>query len=150
MAYITIAQLSQRLGTTLYARLTDRVNGTTANATVAQEIVDGAEAEANSYLARRYQTPLDLSAHPELASVLAARVLDLAEYAAWKSSPFVSDPPQRVHALYAAALSWLADIAAGRLVLPAASPPSSATASDDGPRYRSKPRVFTADELDGL
>ncbi len=150
MAYITTAQLSQRLGSPLYARLTDRVNGTTANTTVAQEIVDQAEAEANSYLARRYQTPLDLSAHPELADILAARVLDLAEYAAWKSSPFVSDPPQRVHALYATALSWLSDVAAGRLVLPATAPPNSATASDEGPRYRAQPRVFTADELGGL
>ena len=94
MPYITTTQLSQRLGATLYARLTDRVNGTTADAAVAQQIVNEAEAEADSYLGRRYRTPVDLVVHPELANVLAARVLDLAEYGAWKSSPFVSDPPQ--------------------------------------------------------
>ena len=44
MAYITTTQLSDRLGSTLYARLTDRVNGTTANAGVGQQIVDEAEA----------------------------------------------------------------------------------------------------------
>ena len=79
MAYITTDQLSQRLGATLYARLTDRVNGTTADAGIAQQIVDEAAAEADSYLARRYQTPVDLAAHPELAAVLQLRVLGLAE-----------------------------------------------------------------------
>lgn len=150
MAYITISQLSDRLGTALYARLTDRVNGTTASSAVAQQIVDEVEAEANSYLARRYETPIDLAAHPELANILKARVLDLAEWAAWKSTPFVSSPPQRVQSLYATALEWLEAVAAGRLVLPAASPPSAPAAEDDGPRSKGSPRVFTADELDGL
>lgn len=150
MAYITISQLNERLGTTLYARLTDRVNGTTASDTVAQQIVDEAEAEANSYLARRYATPVDLAAHPELASILAARVLDLAEWAAWKSTPFVSDPPARVQSLYAEAVRWLLEVGQGRVSLPAVAPPTGPTADDDGPRYVAQPRAFTADELDGL
>ncbi len=150
MSYITTTQLSQRLGATLYARLTDRVNGTTPNAAVAQELVNAAEAEADSYLARRYATPVDLVARPELANLLAARVLDLAEYAAWKSSPFVGDPPQRVHLLYAAALQWFEDIAGGKLVLPAAVPPAGPLATDERPRYAGGGRVFTAEELDGL
>jgi phage gp36-like protein len=150
MAYITTDQLSQRLGATLYARLTDRVSGTTADSAVGQQIVDEAEAEANSYLARRYATPVDLTTHPELASVLKARVLDLAEYGAWKSSPFVSDPPQRVHLVYAAALRWFEDVASGQVWLPACSPPASPTAGDDGPRYTARPRAFTGEELDGL
>jgi phage gp36-like protein len=150
VAYITISQLSGRLGTTLYARLTDRVDGTTADNAVAQQIVDEAEAEANSYLARRYATPVDLAAHPELADILAARVLDLAEWAAWKSTPFVSDPPARVQSLYAEALRWLTEVAQGRVSLPAAAPPDAPTADDEGPRYTAAPRTFTADELDGL
>lgn len=150
MTYISIEQLSQRLGATLYARLTDRVNGTTADPAVAQQIVDEAQAEADSHLARRYQTPLDLAAHPELAPVLQLRVLDLAEFAAWKSSPFVSDPPQRVHLLHAAALQWFESIARGRVVLPASSPPHAATAEVNQPQYAARPRVFTAEELDGL
>ncbi|GAG33214.1 unnamed protein product, partial [marine sediment metagenome] len=56
MAYITITQLSARLGSTLYARLTDRVNGTSADAAVAQQIVDEAEAVADNYLSVRYAT----------------------------------------------------------------------------------------------
>ncbi len=150
MAYITIMALSERLGATLYARLTDRVNGTTASATVAQQIVDAAEAEANSYLARRYATPVDLAAQPELAAVLTSRVLDLAEFGAWKSSPFTSDPPQRVHLLYAAALEWFEAVAAGRILLPATRPPPGPTASEPVARYSGGGRAFTAEELDGL
>ena len=77
-------------------------------------------------------------------------MLDLAEYAAWKSSPFVGTAPPRVHLLYAAALQWLEAVARGGLVLPAASPPNSTTAADDTPRGAGAARVFTADELDGL
>lgn len=150
MAYITTTQLSARLGATIYARLSDRVNGTTANVEVAQQIVSEAEAEADSYLAKRYATPVDLGAHPELAGVLQARVLDLAEHAAWQGSPFVSDPPQRVRMLYASALAWFEAVARGAVTLPAAAPPASSTADDAGPRYVAQPRAFTAGELDGL
>ncbi len=150
MAYITTSQLSDRLGTTVYARLTDRVNGTTASSAVAQQIVDEAEALANSYLARRYQAPVSLTAHPELAKVLAARVLDLAEAGAWLGSPFVSDSPQRVQSLQAAAIRWFEDVAAGRIPLPASSPPAGPTAEDNGPYYTAPQRPFTAEELDGL
>jgi phage gp36-like protein len=149
VAYITTADLSRRLGATLYARLTDRVNGTTADATVAETIVAEAESEADSYLAERYATPVSLSAHPELADVLARRVLDLAEYGAWRGSPFVSDIPARVKALYQEACSWLSRVAAGA-PLPASSAPAASGAVDDAPVYRAKARAFTADELDGL
>jgi phage gp36-like protein len=152
MAYITTAQLSARLGATIYARLTDRVSGTTASSTVAQQIVDEAEAEANSYLAVRYRTPVDLTSHPEVAAVLAGRVLDLAECAAWRGSPFVSDPPQRVKAMYETALNWFVALAAGSVVLPASSPPATqaARATNETVRQTAAPRVFTAAELDGL
>lgn len=150
MAYVTTTQLSARLGTTLYARLTDRVNGTTASDTVAQQLIDEAAAIADSYFARRYATPVDLTAHPELANVLTARVLDLAEWGAWQSSPFVSDPPQRIHRLRDAATRWLRDVADGRIALPAATPPESQSLDDRRPRHTTSPRSFTADELDGL
>lgn len=150
MPYVTIAQLQQRLGAALYARLTDRDQGTTADDAVAQQIVDEASAEADSYLCRRYATPVDLAAHPELASMLTLRALDLAEAFAWRSSPFITDPPQRVQALARQAYAWLEEIARGHLALPAAHPPAAARATEDGPRYTGSPRQFTADELDGL
>jgi phage gp36-like protein len=150
MAYVTTTQLQARLGSTLHARLTDRVNGTTADSTVAQQIVDDAEALANSHLAKRYATPIDLTAHPELADVLEARVLDLAEYLAWRDSPFVTDMPERTRLLHDETEGWFAAIASGELELPASSPPASRTASDDAPRFTQPPRAFTHDELDGL
>lgn len=150
MAYITTADLESRLGSTLYARLTDRVSGTTADETVAGGIVAQAEALADSYLARRYATPVDLATHPELAEVLRARVLDVAEYLAWRDSPFVTDVPERVRLVHGDAEGWFVGLAAGEVELPALRPPASRTAVDDSPRYVAEPRKFTADELDGL
>ncbi|MBN2447092.1 MAG: DUF1320 family protein [Phycisphaerae bacterium] len=150
MAYVTTTQLSSRLGSTMYGRLTDRVTGTTASATTAQQIVAEAEAEANSYLAVRYATPIDLTVNAELADIMQARVLDLAEYAAWKSSPFVNDMPSRVQDVYRAALAWLRDVADGRVNLPADEPLAGPLVMDDSPRYASSVRRLTADELDGL
>ena len=150
MAYITTSQLSERLGPALYARLTDRVAGAVADESIAARLVADAEAEANTYLASRYATPVDVVAHPEVADVLMARVLDLAEYAAWWGSPFVTDPPTRVHALRATAVSWFQAVAAGRMDLPAARPLGAPTAVDDGPRFTAAPRTLTAEELDGL
>jgi phage gp36-like protein len=150
VAYITTTQLEHRLGSTLYARLTDRVNGATADATVAQQIVDEAEALADAQLATRYATPIDLTAHPELADVLEARVLDLAEYIAWRDSPFVNVVPDRVLFLHEDASRWFAALGAGEIDLPASSPPASRTAVDDSPRFTKPPRRFTHDELDGL
>jgi phage gp36-like protein len=150
LSYITTAQLEARLGATLYARLTDRVNGATADGAVGQQIVDEAEAVADGYLAARYATPIDLVAHPELGTMLTARVLDVAEWLAWKSSPFVSDVPERLRALHEESLRWFEMVADGRLSLPAAAPPASRTARDDGPHYSGRPRRFTAEELEGL
>lgn len=150
VAYITITQLEARLGSPLYARLTDRAAGTTADASVAQRIIDEAEAIANSYLARRYATPIDLGSQPELASILEARVLDLAEYAAWKESPFVGEVPGRVRACYTAALRWFEHLADGDIALPARSSPASRNAVGGEVFFQSSERRFTADELEGL
>ena len=150
MAYVTLQQFKDRLGQALYDRLTDRVGGVSGSDAVGQQILDEAEALVHSYLARRYATPVDVAKHPELADVLAVRVLDVAEYLAWRGSPFVSDVPDRVELLHAEAVRWLEQVAAGAVDLPALSPPASRVAADDGPRYSAGKRAFTADELDGL
>jgi phage gp36-like protein len=150
VAYITTNELEARLGTTLYARLTDRVNGTTADAAVATALVDEAEAEVDSFLAARYATPVDLARSPGAAEVLAARTLDVAEYRAWIGSPFVSDVPRRIAMLYAEALRWLRDVARGQIDLPTTAPPASPVSRDDVARVTASPRRFTHDELEGL
>jgi len=150
MAYVSVGDLRARLGAPLYARLTDRAGGASPDDGVGQRIVAEAEAEVDALLAPRYRTPLDLAAHPELTGVLRARVLDLAEYLAWKSSPFVADLPQRVKEIYAAARDWLAAVATGAAALPADGPPASPGRADGAPRASSRPREFTGVELDGL
>lgn len=150
MAYSTVQDLKNRLGTTIYARLTDRVNGTSADDAIAQQIVNEAETDADSRLAVRYAVPIDLSANPELADLLTARVLDLAESIAWTSSPFMGDVPDRVRALRAAAIEWFDEVASGRIHLPASTLPRSSIAVDDSARAISSERRFTAGELDGL
>jgi phage gp36-like protein len=134
----------------LYARLTDRVNGASADENIAQEIVDQAEAEANTHLAARYSTPINLAQHAELADVFRRRVLDLAECLAWRASPFVSDLPNRVNVLHDDAQRWFQHIAAGELRLPAAREPRGKPWPNDRPRYVRTTRPFTADELEHL
>lgn len=148
MAYATIAELQDRLGTLMYARLTDRVSGLSANAAVAQQVLDAAEAEMNSYLSRRYITPMNASADATLAQILQARTLDAAEYHAWRSSPFASDPPSRVKATYAQLLDWLENVRSGRIVLSAQRVQSQE--ESEAPRYASQPRSFTAEEMEGI
>lgn len=150
MAYATTTQLATRLGSPLYARLTDRVNGGIADAAVAQEIVTEAEAVVNAALAQRYRTPVDLTANPELAAILASRTLDIAEFLAWKSSPFTSDIAERVRTAFDDASAWLQAVARGEVPLPAATVPAATPASADGPFVSSAPRQFTRNELDGL
>lgn len=150
MAYITTSDLSARLGTTLYGRLTDRVDGATASDTTGQEIVDEAEALANSHLSRRYRTPIDLSVHPELSAVMRARVLDLAEVIAWRTSPFTAGIPDRLTSLHEEALAWFSGLGRGEIHLPGAAPPASTTAVADEPRFRATPRTLTHEELEGL
>lgn len=150
MAYITVEDLEARLGSELYARLTDREAGVSANSGVAQQIVDEAESLLDGYLARRYATPIDVSGDAGLANVLALRSLDLAEFLAWRGSPFTSDVPERARLAFDETQRWLARVADGRLALAAASPPRGASASGAQVQYESRPRRFTHDELDGL
>ena len=147
MAYTTIASLQERVGTLLYARLTDRANGTTANATVAQRIVDEAETELNGALRQRYVVPVDTGGDAELAALLRARALDAAEVHAWKQSPFTNELPNRIQQLELRLREWLDAVAGGRIELPAMLAPVSQRFGAAQAAQRSAPRRFTEDEL---
>ena len=150
MAYVVISAFQDRLGSLMYARLTDRVNGNAANATVAQQILDEADAEINSYLSRRYVTPVDTTGDGLLAQMLQSRTLDAAEYHAWRNSPFTSDLPARVKEAYRQLLDWLENVQLGRIVLSAARAATAALEESETPRYVSRPRSFTAEEMGGM
>ena len=80
MAYITNADIEERLGSDTYVQLTDDDGDQVADVGVVDEARLGAEGEVNSYFARRYQVPIDLSVHGDLADLLASITLDLVEY----------------------------------------------------------------------
>jgi phage gp36-like protein len=116
MSYITNADIESRLSTALYIQLTDDANTGSADATKATEARLGAEGEANSYLATRYETPVDVSSSPEVSAVLKSFVLDIAIYRLHRRKPPV--PPDVVRA-YAEAVTWLSRVASAVVQLPA-------------------------------
>ena len=147
MPYASEAELAARLGGPLYARLTDRDDATTPDANQGALLLVQGEALLNSYVGRRYAVPIDTSTNASLAALLRVRTLDLAEYLAWRQSPFVSDVPARVTQLGREVFAFLQQVATGQLDLPG--PPPSAAASGSM-QVRATPRRFTHEELDQL
>ena len=70
---------------------------------------------------------------------------------AWAALYLKRNPSRRdlIGAQVATVGAWV-DVGQGRLLLPAASPPTSGTAEDRAPQYVAQPRRFTSEELDGL
>ncbi len=118
MAYISNADIQERLGTQTYVQLTDDDGDAVADIGVVDEARLGAEGEVNSYLARRYRVPIDLAAHPELADLLATITLDLVEFRLHTRRPPVSDAVLQKHRH---AVQWLQRIVDGTIDLPSLS-----------------------------
>lgn len=116
MAYITNADLEERLGSAAYVQLADDNGDGTADVGVVDEARLAAEGEVDSYLAARFAVPIDVVAHPDLAGLLASIALDLAEVRLRVRRPPVPDAPLRRRA---EALDWLTRVATGALELPA-------------------------------
>ncbi len=72
-------------------------------------------AAANSYLATRYEVPVDVSAESEVAAVLRSFVLDLAAYRLHSRRPPV---PQDVVRRRDEAVTWLSRVASGIVQMP--------------------------------
>ncbi len=147
MGYVTNAEIETRLGTAVYVQLADDAGSGSADPAVVDEARLGAEAEANSHLARRYAVPVDLSTHPELADVLRRFVLDLAAYRLHARRPPV---PADVVTLRNAAVKWLERVASGEVVLPAAIEVAGNTAAGPVGEVVGEARVLTRESLEGL
>ena len=117
MAYIANADIEERLGSQAYVQLTDDDGDGVADIGVVEEARLGAEGEVNSYLAHRCAVPIDVSVHPELASLLASMTLDLVECRLRSRRPPI---PADVIRKRAQTVDWLNRIAEGRINLPAA------------------------------
>lgn len=144
MAYITNADIEERLGSQAYVQLTDDDGDGVADVGVVDEARLGAEGEVNSYLAQRYTVPIDVSVHTELAGLLASITLDLVECRLRSRRPPAPTDAVRKRSQ---AIDWLSGIAKGRIELPsvagvAANTARGSIASTTGPQ-----RVLSRDEL---
>jgi phage gp36-like protein len=144
MAYISNADIQERLGNSAYVQLTDDDGDGQADVGVVDEARLGAEGEVNSFLARRYTVPIDVTIHADLAGLLATVTLDLVEMRLRSRRPPVPEETIRRHAL---ALTWLGDVAEGRIELPSASLPANNAAKGTIAAARGAARVLTDEEL---
>lgn len=144
MAYITNADIEERVGSDAYVQLADDDGDGVADVGVVDEVRLGAEGEVNSYLARRFQVPIDLTVHPDLTDVLASFTLDVAEYRLRVRRPPV---PKDVADKRAQAIDWLTRVAGGLIVLPSAAPVATNTARGALGEATGEERLLSRDEL---
>ena len=116
MSYITNSDIEAWLGTETTVELTDDEGTGSADTAKLDEARLGAEGEANSYLATRYQVPVEVSSNPEVSAVLRSFVLDLAAYRLHTRRPPV---PEDVIRDRDAAVTWFGRVASGVVQMPA-------------------------------
>ena len=145
MAYLTNDDLIARVGTVAAVQLTTD-SGAEVDTDVLDEARLGAEGEANGYLAKRYQVPVNLTEHADLAATLKSMVLDLAVYKLMGRRPPVP-PDQRT--AREDAVKWFERISEGKIVLPAAVTPASTSSDDPPPTWGSSPSTGLGGE-DGI
>ncbi len=144
MTYISNDDIEQRLGTQAYIELTDDAGTGSADEALVDEARLGAEAEADSHLATRYRTPVDLTGQPGVAAALRTFVLDIAAYRLHGRRPPI---PVDVVRRYQEAAAWLARVASGAAHLPTTFPPAEPTALGIMAERSSHERAMTRDSL---
>ena len=147
MSYVTNADIESRLGTEAYIALTDDEGNGTADLTRINEARMGAEGEANSYLATRYQTPVDVSSEPEVESVLRCFVLDLVAYRLHSRRPPV---PADMVRRREEAVTWLSRVASGVVQLPAIIAPAQVSSLGIVGQQTTSSRCMTRNSLENL
>jgi phage gp36-like protein len=136
--------IAERLGGGALVQLADDNGDGVADTAVVDEARLGAEGEVNSYLARQYSTPIDLTVHPELADLLASVTLDIAEdRLRSRRPPVAEDAVRRI----AQTRIWLQRVAAGEAELPAWSPVSVSTLRGTVATSFGEDRLLSRDEL---
>lgn len=155
--YATTTQFKDWLGSQVsssapgaYQQLMDRLTAVSGSDTVAQELLDLAEGELDSYfVAKSFSVPVS-TAETQVAALLRRLTLSIAAYLAWTTHPKLKEIPERVQAQYDWALEWLALFAAGEVVIPATS--TLATISANGVRVQTGgwTKVFDEDGIKRL
>jgi phage gp36-like protein len=140
MSYATRDDFIARYGEDELRQITDMATppGDTIDDAVIAARLDDADAEINSYLAARVDTPVAPVPHrvKQVACVIA-------RYLLWRDHA-----SERVRQDYADAIAWLKDVAAGK----AAIGDTGATEAPSGgaPQVSAPERVFTRDTLKGF
>lgn len=137
MAYATLDDLVGRYGEAIVEQLTDRTipPSRAIDPAVAQSALDGASAEADSYVGVRWATPLTQTpdALREAVTALACERLHTAGI------------PEDVAEAAKRARAWLRDLAAGRAVIDAAGP----AIGGDAVFVAGLPALFSAADMGG-
>jgi len=147
MSYVTNEDIQIRLGLSTYVQLTDDDNDGSADGAVVDEARLAAEGEVNGFLARRFATPIDVVAFPELAGVLKSITLDLVELRLRSRRPPVSE---QVFENALRAMDWLRGVSEGRIALPASSELPGSNSSGIAAKVIGTTRVLTREELAGF
>ena len=144
MSYITNTDIENRLGTATYLQLADDDGDGSADVVVVDEARLGAEGEINSYLARRYRVPIDLTVHAELRDVLTSVTLDLVEFRLRSRRPPV---PEHVIRMRDGTLDWLRRVADGGADLPSTSQVSANPSRGTVASSTGEDRLLSREEL---
>jgi phage gp36-like protein len=147
MAYSTNADVEERLGVALYVQLTDDAGTGVADEGKVTEARQAAEAEIDSYLARRYVVPVDTTNRDELAAMLKSVTLDLAEYRLHSRRPPIAGAITQKRTW---AVQWLDRVVEGRVVLPVADMLGGSGAVGLVGEVTGPKRIMSRDELSNL
>lgn len=147
MSYATNADVAQRMGQSLLVQLTDDAGTGAADEAIISEARGSAEAEIDSYLARRYAAPVEVEDEPQVAVLLRSVTLDLVEYRLHARRPPV---PEEVVRKRASAVEWLAAVADGRVLLPAVAELPANTSNGPSAAVSGASRVWSREEAEEL
>ncbi len=147
MAYATNSDVQQRLGPALYVQLTDDAGSGAADEAIVTEAREYAESKINSMLARRFQVPIDVSSHAELAALLKSLTLDLTEHHLHARRPPV---PETVVRKRSGALNWLEAAARGEAGMPSSDELPANPATGVSGWVQGSPRAMTRETLEDL
>ncbi len=150
MAYATLAEFKSYLGSRvspagMYQKLTSRSGGTAGDDVVGQELLDGAQAELNTWLSGRYRTPI-VTSDGELVRWLKESALVIARFKAYQP-PAAMEMPKVVSDEYQNLISLLKRIADGSTSLAGAEVLAVPVSSGGGAIVFGSTPVFTDNGL---
>jgi phage gp36-like protein len=145
--YSTNSDIETRIGTPKYITLTDDSSSGVADEMKVTQAREWAEAEMNSYLARRYAVPVSTSGSTDLQMALRSISVDLAVHRLYERKPPMPDDIRRRRD---AAIGWLAAVVSGAIVLPGATELASNPTQGPFGQAVGRGRILTEDELEDL